>query len=115
VEDTTASNVGTDNVITNGRMTADMEWFYIGERADIFRGMGYPDNFTTKYLADPYKEYNFIDICYYYAGNNEDIQKSQKFITLAVPTDSPYSAAGIVSDLNSMGIPVEISPSVPLV
>ena len=83
-----------------------MEWFYIGERADQFRGMGYPDNFETIYLANPSKRYNFIDIHYFYAGNEEDIQKSKKYITLAIPTDGAYTAANLVTDLTAAGIPV---------
>ena len=83
-----------------------MEWFYIGERADQFRGMGYPDNFETIYLANPSKKYNFIDIHYFYAGDAEDIQKSKKYITLAIPTDGAYSAADLVTDLLAAGVPV---------
>lgn len=80
VEDVTASN---SNVQTNGKMVADMEWFYIGERADQFRGVGYPDNFETTYTADPSKEYDFLDIEFYYAGDAEDVQKSKKVLTIA--------------------------------
>ena len=103
VTDTTSTNT---NVVTNGKTVADMEWFYIGERADQFRGMGYPDNFETIYLANPSKKYNFIDIHYFYAGDAEDIQKSKKYITLAIPTDGAYSAADLVTDLLAAGVPV---------
>lgn len=103
VADTTSTNT---NVVTNGKTVADMEWFYIGERADQFRGMGYPDNFETIYLANPSKKYNFIDIHYFYAGDAEDIQKSKKYITLAIPTDGAYTAANLVTDLTAAGIPV---------
>lgn len=103
ITDTTDTNT---NVVTNGKVTADMEWFYIGERADQFRGMGYPDNFETKYLADPNKEYSYIDIHYFYAGDTEDIQKSKKYITLVIPTDGGYTAADVVADLGFAGIAV---------
>ena len=103
VVDTTSTNT---NVVTNGKTVADMEWFYIGERADQFRGMGYPDNFETIYLANPSKKYNFIDIHYFYAGDAEDIQKSKKYITLAIPTDGAYKAADLVTDLLAAGVPV---------
>ena len=103
VADTTSTNT---NVVTNGKTVADMEWFYIGERADQFRGMGYPDNFETIYLANPSKKYNFIDIHYFYAGDAEDIQKSKKYITLAIPTDGAYTSATLVTDLTAAGIPV---------
>ena len=103
VTDVTKANT---NVVKNGREAADMEWFYIGERADQFRGMGYPDNFETIYLADPTKEYSFIDIHYFYAGDAEDVQKSKKYITLAIPNDSTYTAAALVTDLTTAGVTV---------
>lgn len=73
--------------MNNGREIADMEWFYIGERADQFRGMGYPDNFRTKYLADESKKYYTMDISFFYNGRNEDIQRSTKILTF-VSTES---------------------------
>ena len=103
VADTTSTNT---NVVTNGKTVADMEWFYIGERADQFRGMGYPDNFETIYLANPSKQYDFVDIHYFYEGDAEDIQKSKKYITLAVPTDGAYTSTDLVMDLYAAWIPV---------
>lgn len=103
VTDVTKANT---NVVKNGRIVADMEYFYIGERADQFRGVGYPDNFETVYLADPTKEYSFIDIHYFYAGDAEDVQKSKKYITLAIPNDSTYTAATLVTDLTTAGVTV---------
>lgn len=103
ISNTTATNT---NVVKNGKVTADMEWFYIGERADIYREAGWPDNFITKYLADPTKEYNYIDIQYFYAGDTEDVQKSKKYITLAVPKDGDYAIADVITDLAAAGITV---------
>lgn len=103
VTDVTSTNT---NVVKNGRIAADMEWFYIGERADQFRGMNYPNNFETIYLADPAQEYHFIDIHYFYAGDAEDIQKSKKYITLAIPSDSTYAIADIITDLTTAGVTV---------
>ena len=72
----------TDKALTNGRTIADMEYFYLGERGDIYRNVGWPNVITTKYLVDPDKEYNVIDIQYYWSGDNEDIQHSAKTLTL---------------------------------
>lgn len=102
-EDTTSTNT---NVLINGRVTADMEWFYLGERGDIHREYAYPNNFETLYLADPTKQYAWIDIQYYYAGDAEDVQKSKKWMTFAVPTDGNYLAADIVTDLEAAGVTV---------
>lgn len=96
VEDTTATN---DNEIGNGRIVADMEWFYLGERGDEYRDYGYPMNFDTVYLADSTKQYQFVEIQHYYRGDAEDIQHSKKWLTLAVPTDGAYTAAQLATDL----------------
>lgn len=103
VTDTTSTN---PNMVNNGRMAADMEWFYIGDRADYFRGMGYPDNFETTYLANASQQYDFIDIEHYYSGNNEDIQRSNKQLTLAIPQSASGVAAALVTALTSAGITV---------
>lgn len=57
----------------------------MGERGDMYRGIGYPNNIPTTYLVDPTVKYNVIDIHYAYVGSNESVQKSEKTITLVVP------------------------------
>jgi hypothetical protein len=99
VTNTTSTNT---NVVENGRVVADMEYFYIGERADQFRGVGYPDNFDTKYLADASKKYYLLDISYFYQGSGEDVQKSQKYITVAFPSDATYTLATLKTDLDTL-------------
>lgn len=89
VTDITKDNV---NTVGNGRMVADMEWFYIGERADQFRGYGYPNNFETNYLADASKAYKFINIDFYYSGDVEDVQRSKKTLTIATADDTTLAA-----------------------
>lgn len=89
VTDITKDNV---NTVGNGRMVADMEWFYIGERADQFRGYGYPNNFDTNYLADASKSYKFINIDFYYSGNAEDVQRSKKTLTIATADATTLAA-----------------------
>lgn len=75
-------NAGT---IDNGKKIADLEYFCMGERGDIYRGIGFPHNIPTTYLVDPSVKYNVIDIHYAYVGSNESVQKSEKTITLVVP------------------------------
>lgn len=107
VTDDTANGAVT---ISNGKLTADMEWFYIGERADQFRGVGYPDNFETKYLANPSKAYDFIDIQFYYSGDAEDVQRSKKMLTLAIPTDAMVGpdtlTETLIDDITAAGVTV---------
>lgn len=73
------------STIANGKKIADLEYFCMGERGDIYRGVGYPSNIPTTYLVDPTVKYNVIDIHYAYVGSNESVQKSEKTITLVVP------------------------------
>ena len=71
--------------IANGKKIADLEYFCMGERGDIYRGVGFPNNIPTTYLVDPAVKYNVIDIHYAYVGSNESVQKSEKTITLVIP------------------------------
>ena len=75
----------TNGTIANGKKIADLEYFCMGERGDIYRGVGFPNNIPTTYLVDPTVKYNIIDIHYAYVGSNENVQKSEKTITLVVP------------------------------
>lgn len=68
--------------IGNGKKIADLEYFCMGERGDVYRGIGFPNNIVTKYLVDPSKEYHTFDIHYAYVGSNESAQKSEKDITI---------------------------------
>lgn len=93
--------------IDNGKKIADLEYFCMGERGDIYRGVGFPNNIPTTYLVDPTVKYNVIDIHYAYVGSNESVQKSEKTITLVVPkvgADNQASNAlanSIISAINT--------------
>lgn len=95
------------NSIRNGKNIADLEYFCMGERGDIYRGVGFPNNIPTTYLVDPSTEYNVIDIHYAYVGSNESVQKSEKTITLVVPKVGANNQAGnalansIISAINT--------------
>lgn len=85
---------GTNGSIGNGKTIADLEYFCMGERGDIYRGIGFPNNISTTYLVDPTIKYNVIDIHYAYVDSNESAQKSEKTITLVIPkigTDNSVS------------------------
>lgn len=97
----------TNGTIDNGKKIADLEYFCMGERGDIYRGVAFPHNIPTTYLVDPTIKYNVIDIHYAYVGNNEGVQKSEKTITLVVPkvgaTNSVSNALAnsIISAINT--------------
>lgn len=73
---------GVNGIVGNGKNIADLEYFCMGERGDIYRGIGFPNNTVTTYLVDPSKTYYTLDIHYAYVGSNEAVQKSEKTITI---------------------------------
>lgn len=94
VEDTES-----EGYIGNGKNIADLEYFCMGERGDIYRNIGWPNVITTKYLVDPSKEYYTLDIHYAYVGANESVQKSEKDITIV--TADKATINNIVSAINT--------------
>lgn len=72
----------TSGSISNGKTIADLEYFCMGERGDMYRQVGWPHNIPTTYLVDPAKAYCVFDIHYAYVGSNESVQKSEKTITI---------------------------------
>lgn len=75
-------------VLPEGQKIADLEWFAMGERGDQYRLVNWPNVIPTKYMVDPTKDYDIIDIHYYWVGPNEQAQKSEKDIQIAVPVDA---------------------------
>lgn len=73
---------GEGNTVHNGKEIADLEYFCMGERGDIYRQINWPHNIPTKYLVDPSKPYHVFDIHYAYVGEGEGVQKSEKTITI---------------------------------
>lgn len=82
---------GTNGTIGNGKNIADLEYFCMGERGDMYRGIGFPNNIVTTYLVDPTKKYYTFDIHYAYVGNNESVQKSEKDITIVCSDKTEFN------------------------
>lgn len=82
---------GTNGTIGNGKKIADLEYFCMGERGDMYRGIGFPHNIVTTYLVDPTKTYYTFDIHYAYVGNNESVQKSEKDITIVCSDKTEFN------------------------
>lgn len=80
--------------IKNGKLTADYEYFFHGERGDQYRKVGWPDYIPTEYMVDPTKEYDYVQIHYAYVGPNESCQKSEKDLTFLVPRTGSEVNAG---------------------
>lgn len=77
---------GVDGQVGNGKLIADLEYFCMGERGDMYRGIGWPNTIPTKYFVDATKTYDVIDIHYAYVGSNESVQKSEKTLTIVGET-----------------------------
>ena len=75
-------------VLPQGELIADLEYFCMGERGDIYRNMGWPNAIETKYLVDPTKLYNIITIHYHYEGTGLSSDKSEKDIQIAAVASS---------------------------
>lgn len=111
ITDETASST----VIGNGKKTADLEYFLMGERGDIYRNMGWPNVIPTRYLVDATKQYDYIDIHYAYAGTCEDVQKSEKDITLVMPAGTVASpdhskASAVLTKINAKNVVTIVEP-----
>ena len=87
-----ATKVTPTKTVPDGHLMADLEYFCMGARGDIYRGMGYPNIIKTTYLADPDAIYDTLDIHYFYTGSNESVQKSEKTITLIAVNDGSHTA-----------------------
>lgn len=91
------------DTLTNSHLAAELEYFAMGERADLYRGIGWPDNRVTKYIVNPDNAYGYdmINIHYAYVGSNHAVQKSEKDITILVPkvsTDSTPTSLGALTE-----------------
>lgn len=105
VEGTTVNQVSWGNVaysdgttIQNGKLTADYEYFFHGERGDQYRMVSWPDYIPTEYLVDPNLTYDYVQIHFAYIGSNESCQKSEKDITLVC---LPWVTNVLVSAINT--------------
>lgn len=92
--------------VKNSKKIADLEAFCWGERADIYRGMGYPNNFEFTPLVNPAATYGYhvIELTWAYQGDAEDIQKSPKELVIVSPAegDTTYTVINAVAgDINT--------------
>lgn len=90
---------GVNGTIGNGKTIADLEYFCMGERGDMYRGVGFPNNIVTTYLVDPSKTYYVFDVHYAYVGDNESVQKSEKTITIVCADKTEFNK--VITNFNS--------------
>lgn len=82
--------------VVNSKLMADYEYFYMGEKADQYRMVNWPDYIPTTYLVDPTYAYGYdtVAIHFAYTGANHAVQKSEKDITFLIPADASPNASG---------------------
>ena len=93
-----ATVVTPEKTVLDGHLIADLEYFCMGARGDIYRGMGYPNIIKTTYLVDPSAVYDVLDIHYFYTGSNESVQKSEKTITLVAVDNGSHAVMNALID-----------------
>lgn len=94
-----AEDTEPSGTVKNGKKIADLEYFCMGERGDIYRNVGWPHVRPTSYMVDPSEEYHTLDIHYAYVGSNESVQKSEKDIIIVC--DDKTTLNSIISAINT--------------
>lgn len=98
------------NGFGNGHQMADLEWFCMGERGDQYRMVGYPNYIPTKYMVDPSKEYNVLEIHYHFKDTGTTSYNSEKDMTIV--SDTVETINGLIAAINTAtGLTVETLPT----
>lgn len=94
-----------EDYVGNGRQVADLEYFCMAERGDMFRNMGWPNNIDVKYMVDPSKEYDMLDLHYFFSGDGVQVHKSEKDITFV--TNNTTVMTALKTALTDAGVTVQ--------
>lgn len=94
-----------EGYVGNGKQIADLEYFCMAERGDMFRNMGWPNNIDVKYMVDPSKEYDMLDLHYFFSGDGVQVHKSEKDITFVAGTTTVMTA--LKTALTGAGVTVQ--------
>ena len=90
-DDVAVTGPTVSNYVGNAYDIADLEYFALGERADLYRNIGWPNSFPSKTVADAPTDdahYNLVQIHFAFTDSNEGVQKSEKDITIAIAESS---------------------------
>lgn len=95
----------TSNFVTNAKDIADLEYFTLGNRGDMYRGAGWPDNIPTEYLVtdtdSASTSYDVVNVHYYFEGAGVQSAKSERDMTFVFK----HSAA--ITNLSTGTTPAE--------
>lgn len=83
----------------NSHKVADLEYFCMKGRADLYGMVSWPNYVPTTYLVDPsaVNGYDIVTLHYAYIGSNESVQKSEKTLLLVVPAGSGSTVKGAIN------------------
>lgn len=95
----------TNQTVGNGHQIADLEYFCQAERGDMFRNMGWPYNIDVKYMVDPTKEYDVLDLHYFFSGDGVQVHKSEKDITFVAEDNAEM--VKLKNAITSAGITIQ--------
>lgn len=96
----------TDVTVGDGSKIADLEYFCMGERGDQYRDwVCAPKRIPVKYMVDPEKEYDVLDMHYFFSDTGVNVHKSEKDITFVAETTAVLNS--IKSKLEELGIVVQ--------
>lgn len=98
----------TGDQLPEGEKIVDLEIFTMGERGDQYHQTDWPHSLNVKFLAEPDKLYDVINIHYYTPGAEGQGQRSEKDLQIAVLVDEDdHSAAQLlVAQLTNLGVEV---------
>ena len=87
-------------LVGNGQKVADLEWFCAGERGDQYRMVGWPNYVPTKYLVDPSKVYNVLELHYAFTDTGVNSYRTEKEITIVADDVAVLNA--IIGEINTL-------------
>ena len=82
----TADSVSLSPVVVPAVYTiADLEYFALGERGDVYRGFNFPNDYPINPAIDLTQSYDMLSVEYYWSGDAENVQKSPRLMEFAGP------------------------------
>ncbi len=110
---TKADATASQTPIPNTKKIADLEYFAMGERGDIYRNIGWPNVIPTEYMVDLSEAtgYGIVEVEQEWHGDAEDIQHSPMTVTFVAPNSLAVAFKGFAQNLaTAAGVTVEKVP-----
>ena len=82
---------------SNGYEIANLEWFTEGNRGDVYRGVGYPNNYDGVYVADVTETYDMYEIAFYSERISAPGDKQRQMITIVGPVGMAAAVSAVLN------------------